>query len=167
MATLPLTTNLYEFVERLRLHLGDVDESSYTYDDEWLRVSLISAVELLMPRWNFKYLLNDEDDAYRNGSIGFLFPSPPVVERGDIWPIVLQASIIMKEGSLENLSWSLGAWRDAEISYSNLEGSRSKDRSIQRDIDALDSMLPKRGKRLASPVKGHLPGYLRNPYETS
>ncbi len=166
MATLPLTTNLHEFVERLRLHLGDIEESSYTHDDEWLRVALISAVELLMPRWNFKYLLDDGDDAYRNGQIRFLFPAPPVVERGDVWPIVLQAAIVMKEGSLENLSFSLGAWRDAEISYSNLEGSRAKDRSIVRDIERLDSMLPVRGKRLASPVKGHLPGYLGNPYET-
>lgn len=166
MSTLPLTTNLFEYVERLRLHLGDIDESSYTHDEEWLRVSLISAVELLMPRWNYKYLLDTEDDVYRNTSIRFLFPEPPVVERGDVWPIVLQASIIMKEGSLENLSYSLGAWRDAEISYSNLEGSRAKDRSIQRDIEMLDTMLPWRGKRLAAPVKGHLPGYLGNPYET-
>ncbi len=166
MSTLPLTTNLHEFVERLILHLGDVDEASYTYDDEWLRVALISAVEMLMPRWNFKYLLNGEDDVYRNPSIRFLFPEPPVVARGDVWPIVIQASIIMKEGSLENLSWSLGAWRDAEISYSNLEGSRAKGRSIDRDIEMLDTMLPWRGKRLASPVKGHLPGYLGNPYET-
>ncbi len=164
MATL---SNLHEYVEKLRLHLGDLDEDNYAHEDEWLRVALISAVELLMPRWNYKYLLNDNDDIYRNTSaLSFLFPEPPVVERGDVWPIILQASIIMKEGSLENLSYSLGAWRDAEISYSNLEGSRAKDRSIQRDIEILDTMLPWRGKRLAAPVKGHLPGYKGNPYET-
>lgn len=166
MATKPLTTNLFEFTERLRLHLGDMDSTSYTYANEWLRVALISSVEALMPRWNFKYLLDTEDDVYRNASIRFLFQAPPVVERGDIWPIIIQAAIIIKEGSLENLSWNLGAWRDAEISYSNLEGSRTKDRSIERDIEILDSMLPWRSKRLASPIKGHLPGYLRNPYET-
>ncbi len=165
MATKPLTTNLFEFVERLRLHLGDMDSTSYTYANEWLRVALISSVEALMPRWNFKYLLDTEDDIYRNTSIRFLFQEPPVVERGDIWPIVIQAGIIIKEGSLENLSWNLGAWRDAEISYSNLEGSRAKDRSIERDIEILDSMLPWRSKRLAAPIKGHLPGYLGNPYE--
>jgi hypothetical protein len=143
-----------------------MDSTNYTYANEWLRVALISAVEALMPRWNFKYLLDTEDDVYRNTTIRFLFAEPPVVERGDIWPIVIQAAIIMKEGSLENLSWNLGAWRDAEISYSNLEGSRTKDRSIERDIEILDSMLPWRSKRLAAPIKGHLPGYLGNPYET-
>lgn len=160
-----LTTNLFEYIEKLRLHLGDTDPDSYRYMDEWLRASLISAVELLMPRWNYKYLLNDEDDVYRNTTVRFLFSEPPVIERGDVWPIILQASIIIKEGSMESVSWSLGAWRDAEISYSNLEGSRAKDRSIERDIELLDQMLPWRTKRLAQPIKGHLPGYLDNPYE--
>jgi hypothetical protein len=143
-----------------------MDSASYTYSDEWLRVALVSAVEALMPRWNYKYLLDGEDDAYRNTAIRFLFSEPPVVERGDVWPIIIQAAIIIKEGSLENLSWNLGAWRDAEISYSNLEGSRAKGLSIQRDIEILDSMLPWRSKRLASPIKGHLVGYKGNPYET-
>lgn len=167
MATKPLTTNLYNYIERLRLHLGDSDSTNYRYMDEWLRVSLISAVELLMPRWNYKYLLiEDEDDVYRNpAASSFIFPEPPVIERGDVWPIVIQASIIIKEGSLENMSWNFASWRDAEISYSNLEGSRSKDRSLQRDIEMLDSMLPWRTKRLAQPKKGHLPGFLGNPYE--
>jgi len=166
MATKPLTTNLYEYIERLRLHLGDNDSTSYRYLDEWLRVALISAVELLMPRWNYKYLLDTGDDAYRNPHAStYIFPEPPVIERGDVWPIVIQAAIIIKEGSLENMSWNFASWRDAEISYSNLEGSRSKDRSLQRDIELLDSMLPWRTKRLAAPIKGHLPGFLGNPYE--
>jgi hypothetical protein len=160
------TTNLYEYIERLRLHLGDVDPDSYRYMDEWLKTALVSAVELLMPRWNYKYILDVNLDTYRNPhSSAFIFPEPPVVEQGDIWPIVIQAAIIIKEGSLENMSWNFASWRDSEISYSNLEGSRSKDRSLQRDIEMLDSMLPWRTKRLAQPKKGHLPGFLRNPYE--
>jgi len=159
------STNLQEFIERLRLHLGDTDSSSYRYMDEWLQTALLSSVELLMPRWNYKYLIDSNDDVYRNPHIRFLFSEPPIVERGDIWPIIIQASIIIKEGSLQNLSWNFASWRDAEISYSNLEGSRSKDRSLQRDIELLDTMLPWRSKRLAQPRKGHLPGYMDNPYE--
>lgn len=160
-----VTTDLAQYTERLRLHLGDTNESSPRYLAEWLRVALVAGVELLMPRWNFKYLLNDEDDVYRNPNINFVLPEPPVIERSDVWPIILQASIIIKEGSLENMSWNFVAWRDAEISYSNLESSRAKDQSVERDIKLLDSMLPWRAKRLAQPRKGHLPGYLDNLYE--
>jgi len=138
----------------------------YRYLDEWLETSLVAAVELLMPRWNYKYLLNETThDVERNLTIRFLFQSPPIVERGDIWPIVLQAAIIIKEGSLEGQSWNFASWRDAEIAYSNLESARSKDASLQRDIELLDTMLPWRSKRLALPIKGHLPGYLDNLYE--
>jgi hypothetical protein len=118
-----------------------------------------------MPRWNYKYLLDDSHEAYRNPTIVFLFPEPPVIEEGDLWPILLQASIIIKSGSLENSSWNFNSWRDAEIAYSNLESARSKDKSLDRDIELLDQMLPWRGKRLAAPIKGHLPGYLENVYE--
>jgi hypothetical protein len=133
--------------------------------DEWLRVALISAAEALMPRWNYKYLLNDNNDIYRNPNHKFIFNEPPVVQRGDVRPVILMSAIVVKEGSLENQSWNFASWRDAEIAYSNLEGSRSKDRSLERDIEELNSILPERGKRLAQPVKGHLPGYLDNPYE--
>lgn len=159
------TTNLLECIPRLRLHLGDTDPASYRYLDSWLQVSLVSAVELLMPRWNYKYIITDGDLVYRNTTVLFLFPEPPVIERGDVWPIVLQAAIVIKEGSLESMSWNFAAWRDAEISYSNLEGSRSKDASLERDIKSLNEMLPLRSKRLASPIKGHLPGYIGNVYE--
>jgi hypothetical protein len=159
-------SNLAEYIERLRLHLGDTDSTAYRYIDIWLSTALYAAVEVLMPRWNYKYLITEATNlVYRNPASTFLFPEPPIIERGDIWPIILQASIIIKEGSLENSSWNFASWRDAEISYSNLESSRSKDASLLRDIEMLDTMLPWRAKRLAGPIKGHLPGYLRNEYE--
>jgi len=157
-------TNLNYLIERLRLHLGDL-VTPYRYLDMWLETALVCAVETLMPRWNYKYLINDSNNIYRNTTIRFLFTTPPLIERGDIWPIVLQAAIIIKEGSLENQSWDFGSWRDAEISYSNLEGSRAKDASLTRDIELLDTMLPWRAKRLAQPIKGHLPGYLGSGFE--
>jgi len=162
---MPITgTNLSYLLERLRVHLGDM-VVPYRYLDTWLETALVCSVEVLMPRWNYKYLVDDDDNVYRNTTIRFLFTEPPIIERGDIWPVVIQAAIVIKEGSLENQSWNFGSWRDAEISYSNLEGSRSKGASLDRDIEMLDTMLPWRGKRLAQPRKGHLPGYLGNEFE--
>jgi hypothetical protein len=158
-------TDLREYIERLRLHLGDTNPDSYRYMDEWLGIALVSAAEALMPRWNYKYLLNTENDVYRNPNHTFLFPEPPVIQRGDVRPVILMGSIIIKEGSLENQSWNFSSWRDAEIAFSNLEASRSKDRSLERDIEELNSILPERIKRLAQPTKGHLPGFKGNPYE--
>lgn len=159
------TTNLHELVEKLRLHLGDTDPDSYRYMETWLRVALLSGMEALLPRWNYKYLLDAQDDVYRNSHHTFIFPEPPVIQRGDIRPIILMAAIVIKGGSLENSSWDFASWRDAEIAFSNLESSRSKDKSLDRDIDELNSILPERIKRLAQPKKGHLPGYKNNPYE--
>lgn len=158
------TYDITGFLPRLRLHLAD-GTVPYRYTDTWLITALWCAVEAIMPRWNYKYLLDDSNLVYRNSSSPFLFSEPPVIERGDVWPIVLQAAIIVKEGSLENSSWNFASWRDAEISYSNLESSRSKDASLIRDIELLDTMLPWRTKRLAVPIKGHLQGYLGNEYE--
>lgn len=163
---MPITgTNLSQYIERLRLHLGDTDSTSYRYMDSWLETSLVASVEALMPRWNYKYIFDGNDVKRNPNSSQFIFQSPPIIERGDVRPIILMASIIIKEGSLESSSWNFGSWRDAEISYSNIEGSRAKDASLRRDIDELNSILPERTKRLAQPKKGHLPGYLNNPYE--
>jgi len=159
------TTNLSEYVVKLRLHLGDGDSGNYRYTEAWLIAALQSGMEALLPRWNYKYLLNTQDFVYRNPHHTFMFPQPPVIQYGDIRPMILMAAIVIKGGSLENSSWNFASWRDAEIAFSNLEASRSKDKSLDRDIDELNSILPERVKRLAQPTKGHLPGYKDNPYE--
>ena len=159
------TVNLSYLIPRLRLHLGDINPDNYRHLDEWLRLSLIVSVESLQTWWNYKYLIDDNNDVYRNSRIRFLHSQPPVVQRGDIKPIILMAAIITKTGDLESLSWNVGAWRDAEISYSNIEVSRRKDETLERDWRELTSILKPPQKRLASTYKGHLPGFDRNPYE--
>ena len=57
--------------------------------------------------WNFKYLINDSNEVYRNPNISFLFPEPPVIENSDERIIILMASIIIKGGSLEENSWNV------------------------------------------------------------
>lgn len=159
------TVNLSYLIPRLRLHIGDIDSTSYRHLDEWLRLALIASIESLQTWWNYKYLINSNDDVYRNPNVRFLHTQPPVIERGDIKPVTLMASIIIKSGDLENLSWNVGAWRDAEISYSNIEASRRKDEMIERDWRELTNILKVPQKRLAQTHKGHLAGYVGNPYE--
>ncbi len=157
-------TNLDYLIMDLRLHLGDITEP-YRYTTDWLRTSLVMSVKALMRWWNYKYLIDSDYNASRNPRIRFLFSEPPVVEYGDEYPIVLMASIIIKEGSLEESAWNTGSWRDAEIAYSNIEGNRAKTTSLKQDWATLESILKPPVKRLAQSKKMSHPGYIDNQYE--
>jgi hypothetical protein len=159
-------TNLDYLIDRLRLHLGDTDATNYRYLDEWLRTALVSAVKDLERWWNFKYLIDTDNNVTRNEhTYTYLFPEPPIISNEDERPIILMSAIIIKGGQLENLSWDFASWRDAEISYSNLESGRSKDKSLDRDWTDLKSYLKPPQSRLAWPRKRSLPGFLNNQYE--
>ena len=160
-----VATNLDYLIPRLRLHLGDLDSNLYRYTDDWLQASLIGSIESLMRWWNYRYLLDENNDVYRNTTTTFSFDSPPIIEQGDIRPIVLMAAIIIKEGSLENSAWSLSSWRDSEISYSNLEGGIQRDKSLLRDWEELIKILGVPRSRLLIARKQSLSGYRDNPYE--
>lgn len=159
------TTSLNYLIPRLRLHMGDINASAYRYLDEWLSVALLSSVETLQRWWNYKYLLDAEDEAYRNPRTTFLHSSPPVIEDSDNRIVILMSAIILKAGDLQNVSWNVGAWRDAEISYSSIEGSRTKRYSLQADWDELTSLISPPSKKLSYSIKGHLPGFLDNYIE--
>lgn len=159
------TTSITYLLTRLRLHLGDTDDSSPRYLNSWLELALIASIETLQTWWNYKYLIDESDGVYRNYKVRFLHASPPIIERGDVRPIVLMAAIIIETGDLENLAWNVGAWRDAEISYSNIEASRRKDKLIQRDWNELTNILKPPQKNLSGAHKGHLGGYVDNQFE--
>ena len=158
-------TNLDYLIDSLRLHLGDIDSTAYRYTDEWLRTSLVMSIKTLQRWWDYKYLVDTNYDVYRNQHWAYLFPEPPIIEHGDEEPVILMASLVIKEGSLENNSWNVGSWKDAEIAYSNIEGNKAKLESLQNDWDALTSILKPPTKRLARTIKGSLPGYKGNLYE--
>lgn len=133
---------LDSLIPMLRLKLGDTNSASYRYLDEWLRSALAAAISTLNRRWAGKYYLDATDTVVRSATnFTFEFEAPPVIQYKDEWVIILAASIIVKSGQLENLSWDIGSWRDAELSYSNLESGKQKDQSLQRDIDELNSLL--------------------------
>jgi len=158
-------SNIDYLILDLRLHLGDINEATYRYTDEWLSRSLIMAVKGLSRWWRYKYIV-DNTTVSRNPYFPFALSEPPIIEVGDERAIILMSSLIIKGGDLENNAWNLGSWRDAEIAFSNIEASRSKNASIQRDYDELVSLITPPNKRLARTRKGSLPGYINdNQYE--
>jgi len=158
-------TNLDYLIDFVRIQIGDMTVP-YRYTDAMLRTTLVTAVRALQRWWNNRYLINATTyDVYRNPNIAFLMSSPPIIQDADQRPIELMTSIIIKTGSLENISYNLSSWRDAEISFSNLEMGRRKDASLVRDWNELTSLLSIPVKRLAWTIKGSLPGYNNNPYE--
>lgn len=161
-------TNLDYLIDGLRLHLGDTTVGSYRYTDEWLRTSLVGAVKALMRWWNAKYLINNTTyNAERNTSKWtYSYADPPLLQHDDEYPIILMASIVIKSGSLENVSWNLGRWRDAEISYSNIATGNTKDTSILRDWRFLELILTPPTRKLKRSLKGSLPGFQENTHET-
>lgn len=144
-------------ISDLRLRLFDLDEP-YTYSDTTLSTGLLSAIKILGRRWRNRYLVSD-GLVSRNPEIDtFIADEPPVIEAPDEALIVLQASIVIKAAHAYNSVWDVASWRDDEISYSNIQGAKSRDLSLQRDLDELDSLLR---TRLHSGKYVSLPGFHR------
>lgn len=159
------TSDLAYLLPSFRLTIGDTDQTAYRYLDEWLQVSLITAVKSLGRWWTYRYLVDASNKVYRNPAISFPEASPPIILFEDERPIILMASYILLEGSLENMAWNISSWRDAEISYTNLESGKIRDNRIERIWRELTSILTPPSKKLALPVKGSLPGYKNNRWE--
>jgi len=161
-----ITTTLDYLIPYVRLRLGDIDPDNYRYLTEWVQTSLLSAIATLGNWWNIKYLIDVNDEVYRNTlNKDFSFDEPPVIEAQDNQVIVLMATYLILEGSLENSAWNFVSWKDAEISYSNLESSRARNETLNRLWNELTSTLKLPTKRLARTIKGSLPGYKDSQYE--
>jgi len=159
-------TNLDYLIDFLRLQLGDTNPMSYRYLDEWLRTAIVMAIKI-SGRWlGDKYRLDSDYHVYRNPDVIFFFDADPIIEDRDERVIILLASIMTKQGSLENNAWSIGSWRDAEISVSNIESGKELVKSIDRDWNELKDLIKVPAKRLARSIKGSLPGFRNNDYES-
>ena len=160
------TTTLDYLIPYVRLRLGDLDSTNYRYTDDWILTALLGAVEYLGRWWNLRYLIEyTTNEVYRNQSGSFIFPEPPVIQPQDNQIIVLVATLITLEGSLENAAWNFVSWRDNEISYSNLEQSRTKNQNVNRLWEELLSLITPPTKKLARAIKNSLPGYKFNQFE--
>lgn len=149
IGTTPAASSIDYLIPILRLHIGDITSTSYRYMDEWLRIALLTSVKELQRWWSNKYLIDSDNNVYRNTNyLDFTLPeSDGVIQDFDEKPIILLASIIIKKGELESTAW--GSWKDYEISYSNIEGSRSKSLGLERDWNELTSIMKPPIKRLA------------------
>ena len=152
-------TNLDYLLDDLRLHMYDIDSSSYRYEDSWLLTSLVAAVKALMPWWNARYVIDDSNNIARNSNWDdndYEFDSPPILQRKDERPVILMAAIIIKGGTLENNAWDYGSWRDDEVAFSNIEGGKQKNASLKRDMEELTSYVTPPTKKLAQTFKRDL-----------
>lgn len=143
-------SNLTYLIPQLRIHLWDTDSTQYRYTDEWLDVALITAVKSLQRWWNNRYLVDSTNTIVsRNPAITFTLNEPEVIESSDERAIVLMAAILVKGGILENASWNINTWRDAEYYVSNIESGRIKETGLKRDWDELLLILKPPQKRLS------------------
>lgn len=158
-----LESNIDYLIPYLRLKLGDVNATRY--ETSWLRTALLLAVRVSQRYLNNKYLIDDQNNVYRNPYYPYFTQEYGIIEARDEPIIVLLAAIIVLEGSLENSAWDAVSWRDNEISFSNLEQFRTRGDILGRMVDELNSLLLPPVKRLAKPVRVGMPGYLGNENE--
>lgn len=158
-------TNYDHLIGDLRLQLGDTDSTSYRYAEEWLRTAISGSIKILQRWWKSRYLIDTDNQIYRNTACFFSQSDPPLIEQKDERVMVLMASIIIKGGSLESNAWNIGSWKDAEISYSNIQGGKMHEDSIKRDWIELLSLIKPPTKRLAKSVKASLPGFMHNEFD--
>jgi len=143
-------SNLSYLIPILRVKLWDI-AVPYRYTDEWLDIALIASIKALQRWWTNKYLVDSTNTTVsRNPDIVFTLDEPPVIETSDERIVILMASIVVKEGTLENSAWSTNTWRDAEYYVSNIEGTKSRESGLKRDWDELLSLIKPPQKRLSS-----------------
>jgi len=156
-----LKSNLENLILPLRVQIGDTDAEP-SFSDEYLHMILRESVSALMNRWNDRYYVTNDGVVLRNPNYDFDWSSPPEIQHKDRRPIVLQASILIKNGAKFSESGNVSRWRDEEISYSNIESARQRSSTLEDDIRELESILP--SKKLAKPLYGRLMGWRENYY---
>ncbi len=164
-------SDLSYLIPKLRLQVGDI--SGERWVDDWLNVALITAFNTLQNWWNNKYKINQlysgtfilEYKVERNETAKFSQDEPPVIEPNDERAIVLMASIILLEGTLEQSAWDFGSWKDYEISVSNIEGGRILREKLQRLYDELTMLYKPPSRRLSGATRKSLHGFVGNIYE--
>jgi len=151
-----VSTSLDYLIPDLRMHLGDIDPTAYSYTLEHLRHALVMACKTLMKKWRNRYIIDASYVVSRNTTVLYELDSPPVVQYSDERAFVLQASIIIKSGNIISTVDFIGSWRDDEVSYSNIAGAKVRDTSLDNDIAELELWLR---RRLFGGSRQSLPGF--------
>lgn len=160
-------TNLDIYITDVRLYVGDMTEP-YVYSDSVIMTALVNAVKYLSNRWDSKYLIYSsgivssfgvgtvdvntphgictladtiqENDAFRNCHIAFNSVAPPVIEQQDSAAIVLAASYLLRRSSASS-SYTGLSWSTPDLSYSNIQTSKSLQEYIAQDLAALNAFF--------------------------
>ncbi len=152
--------NVEYLIPDVRLELGDLTPATYRYLDEWILAALIASVRTLSRRWSSKYFVDALGEVTRNPNtttFEFTEAEQGVIQQKDERIIVIQASLIVLEGSLESSAWSIGSWRDAELSVSNIASGDLRKNHIGSLREELDSMIKPGSKRLVNAIRTSYP----------
>lgn len=161
MALDPITTDLDYLIPDVRIELNDFNEP-YKYSDTQIQYALLNAIKMLGRRWRYRYLVSGFSVSRNPEITTFISTEPPTIEFADEYIIVLQATIIIKSADIYGSTWDIASWKDDEISYSNIQGARSRDDSISRDLELLNELLK---QRLHPGKSQKLPGF-HPPFNT-
>ena len=151
-------TDVDHLVPVLRFYLGDYDTRRYLTDT--LRQALIFGVRMLMRKWASRYTVDENGTVTRSTDIGFESTAPPIIQYRDEPPIVIQAAIVIKSGSLQDSSWQIASWKDDEIAVSNIQADRSRRDSLEHDKLLLEDYFK---RRLYAGSRQELPGFKYPP----
>ena len=151
-------TDVDHLIPVLRFYLGDYDTRRYLTDT--LRDALIFGVRMLMRQWASRYTVDDDGTITRSTAIGFDSAAPPVIQYKDGPPIVIQAAMLIKSGSLQDSSWQIASWRDDEIAVSNIQADKSRRDSLKHDEALLKEYFK---RRLHAGSRQELPGFVYPP----
>lgn len=166
------STNLSMYLDDLRLYLGDITGSEYS--EPFLLTGLVNSVKYLSARMSNRYLIfssgiinspspltvntpngnliltyvPNENDVFRNTYFSFESSPPPIIEQQDVPVILLGASYLVRRSKLSSSTQGL-SWSTPDLSYSNIEGSKSLKELVRQDLQAIDSFFKfKLGKTL-------------------
>lgn len=117
------SSNLDYLLPALRLQVGD--PAGTTFSDSLLLTGLVNGVKMLASRWNSKYLIDSNNDVYRNTAVTFKYTSPPIVEQQDEIAIILAASILVRRSALTSSSAAFTNWSTPDLSFSNVQASKT------------------------------------------
>lgn len=151
-------TDVDHLIPVLRFYLGD--HTTRRYSTDTLRQSLIFSIRMLMRKWASRYTVDEAGTVTRSTSVNFESTSPPVIQYRDEPPIVIQAAIIVKSGSLQDSSWQIASWKDDEIAVSNIQADRSRRDSLEHDKELLEDYFK---RRLYAGSRQELPGFRYPP----
>lgn len=158
------TTNLNIYEDALRLYIGDFD-TPYTYSTTRILTALVEGVRFLAPRWDRRYLIYgsgilisddgtyktvytpdgnctipstvQENDVFRNCNKIDSASVTTVLEIQDEAALILASAYLLRRSELT--SSNIGqSWSTPDMSYSNIETSRTLRALIDSDLKAIE-----------------------------